>query len=312
MPLCRRRALAGSALAFRLDGRAGHGEADPLRRRRQRAGQGVVLDFGHPPATAADQELRRLVLRMGARAAVHVDAADEGRHPLQPVHQSLVQQEFQRAIYGGRGAAAAPGAQPVEQLIGPHRGLGFQHEAEHVAAQRGQPGAALGAQRRRTVQQGCRARRDSKRISRSGHGGGRIAGMNQHATSPALLDAIRFDAAGLVPAIAQQHDSGEVLMMAWMNREAVAETLATGVVCYFSRSRSRLWRKGESSGQVQRLVELRLDCDGDTLLLLVDQEGVACHTGRRNCFFRAMRHGELVEIAAPEIDPGSLYGRADG
>jgi phosphoribosyl-AMP cyclohydrolase len=122
------------------------------------------------------------------------------------------------------------------------------------------------------------------------------------------LAAITFDAAGLVPAVAQQHDTGEVLMLAWMNREAVAETLATGRVCYFSRSRGRLWRKGETSGQVQRLVELRIDCDGDALLLLVEQEGVACHTGRRSCFFRAVRDGELVEIAAPEVSPEALYG----
>jgi phosphoribosyl-AMP cyclohydrolase len=135
--------------------------------------------------------------------------------------------------------------------------------------------------------------------------------MSEHATEPAnasTLAAIAFDANGLVPAIAQQHDTGEVLMMAWMNREAVAETLATGQVCYFSRSRGRLWRKGETSGQTQRLVELRVDCDGDTLLLLVDQTGVACHTGRRNCFFRAARDGALVEIAGPEIAPETLYG----
>jgi phosphoribosyl-AMP cyclohydrolase len=124
----------------------------------------------------------------------------------------------------------------------------------------------------------------------------------------AVLGAIRFDANGLVPAIAQQHDSGEVLMMAWMNADAVRETLATGRACYFSRSRGKLWRKGETSGQAQRLVELRVDCDGDTLLLLVDQDGVACHTGRRNCFFRAWRDGALREIAAPLIDPGTLYG----
>ena len=123
-----------------------------------------------------------------------------------------------------------------------------------------------------------------------------------------LLDAIRFDPRGLVPCIAQQHDTGEVLMMAWMNREAAAETLATGRVCYFSRSRGGLWRKGETSGQVQRLVDLRVDCDGDTLLALVDQTGVACHTGRRNCFFRALRDGELAELAAPEVDPATLYG----
>jgi phosphoribosyl-AMP cyclohydrolase len=123
-----------------------------------------------------------------------------------------------------------------------------------------------------------------------------------------ILEAIAFDAAGLVPTIAQQHDSGEVLMMAWMNREALAETLATGRVCYFSRSRNRLWRKGESSGQVQRLVELRLDCDGDALLLHVEQTGVACHTGRRSCFYRAAWPDGLVEIAAPEIAPEMLYG----
>ncbi len=121
------------------------------------------------------------------------------------------------------------------------------------------------------------------------------------------LDEIRFDAAGLVPVIAQQHDSGEVLMLAWMNRDAVAETLATGSVCYFSRSRAALWRKGETSGQVQRLVELRLDCDGDALLLLVDQHGVACHTGRRSCFFRAVRGGELATISDQLVGPAELY-----
>ena len=125
-----------------------------------------------------------------------------------------------------------------------------------------------------------------------------------------LLAAIRFNADGLVPCIAQQHDTGEVLMLAWMNRDAVAETLATGRVCYWSRSRRALWRKGESSGQVQTLQELRLDCDGDTLLALVHQEGVACHTGRRNCFFRAVRDGALTEIAAPLIPPERLYGAA--
>lgn len=135
-------------------------------------------------------------------------------------------------------------------------------------------------------------------------------------TLPAAIgDALCFDANGLIPAIAQQHDSGEVLMVAWMNAASVAETLATRRVCYWSRSRGRLWRKGESSGQTQHLVEMRLDCDGDTLLLLVDQLGVACHTGRRNCFFRMVRNGGLVEIAAPVVDPALLYhepGENDG
>jgi phosphoribosyl-AMP cyclohydrolase len=122
-----------------------------------------------------------------------------------------------------------------------------------------------------------------------------------------VLAAIAFDADGLVPAIAQQHDTGEVLMLAWMNREAVTQTLATGQVCYFSRSRGRLWRKGETSGQVQHLHELRIDCDGDALLLLVDQTGVACHTGRRSCFYRAARDGGLAEIAVPLVSPEALY-----
>jgi phosphoribosyl-AMP cyclohydrolase len=94
-----------------------------------------------------------------------------------------------------------------------------------------------------------------------------------------------------------------------MNHAAVAETLSTGRVTYFSRSRGALWRKGETSGQVQRLLDLRLDCDGDTLLALVDQTGVACHTGRRSCFFRAARDGALTEIAAPLVAPEALYGR---
>ena len=122
-----------------------------------------------------------------------------------------------------------------------------------------------------------------------------------------VLTAVAFDTDGLVPVIAQQHDTGEVLMMAWMNREAIAETLRTGQACYWSRSRNRLWRKGEKSGQSQRLVELRIDCDNDTVLLLVDQTGVACHTGRRSCFFRAVRDGRLEIISEVEIDPETLY-----
>jgi phosphoribosyl-AMP cyclohydrolase len=122
------------------------------------------------------------------------------------------------------------------------------------------------------------------------------------------LAEIRFDADGLVPAIAQQHDTGEILMVAWMSPEAVRVTLDEGRACYWSRSRQKLWRKGETSGQTQLLKEFRLDCDGDTVLLLVDQEGVACHTGRRNCFFRAWRDGGWIEIAQPLVAPEELYG----
>ncbi len=122
-----------------------------------------------------------------------------------------------------------------------------------------------------------------------------------------VIESIAFDENGLVPAIAQQHDSGEVLMMAWMNADSIRETLETGRVCYWSRSRQSFWRKGESSGQVQTLRELRVDCDGDTLLLRVDQTGVACHTGRRSCFYRAARDGALITIAEQLVDPSALY-----
>jgi phosphoribosyl-AMP cyclohydrolase len=125
------------------------------------------------------------------------------------------------------------------------------------------------------------------------------------------LAAIKFGPDGLVPAIAQQCDTGEVLMVAWMTAEAIRTTLAEGRACYWSRSRGKLWRKGETSGQVQLLREMRLDCDGDTLLLLVDQQGVACHTGRRSCFFRAWRDGRWTTIAEPQIDPATLYPRGE-
>ena len=124
---------------------------------------------------------------------------------------------------------------------------------------------------------------------------------------PSALDEIRFGPDGLVPAIAQQHDTGEVLMVAWMNREAVEVTLAEGRACYWSRSRRALWRKGETSGQVQAVKELRLDCDGDTVLLLVDQTGVACHTGRRSCFFRRVEGGQAVEVDPVLVEPAQLY-----
>jgi phosphoribosyl-AMP cyclohydrolase len=122
------------------------------------------------------------------------------------------------------------------------------------------------------------------------------------------MPELTFDQNGLIPAIAQQHDTGEVLMLAWMNSDAVEETLRTGRVCYFSRSRNALWRKGETSGQTQRLVDFRVDCDGDSVLLLVDQLGVACHTGRRSCFFTAVREQETVTIADALVDPATLYG----
>lgn len=111
--------------------------------------------------------------------------------------------------------------------------------------------------------------------------------------------SLSYDAAGLIPCVAQDHASGEVLMLAWMNEAAVRRTLETGKVTYWSRSRAAFWVKGETSGHHQKLVDLRLDCDRDCLLALVEQVGPACHTNRRSCFYTAVREGEEVEIMQP-------------
>lgn len=122
---------------------------------------------------------------------------------------------------------------------------------------------------------------------------------------------LRYNDQGLIPAIAQQADTGEVLMMAWMNATAVERTLATGRVTYWSRSRAAFWVKGESSGHAQDLVEMRVDCDRDCLLILVKQTGPACHTNRRSCFYTAVREGAEVEIMAPEIQASDPDGPKD-
>ena len=121
------------------------------------------------------------------------------------------------------------------------------------------------------------------------------------------LDSLKYNADVLIPAIAQQFDTHEVLMMAWMNRASIEETLETGRVCYWSRSRNRFWRKGESSGQMQVLKELRIDCDADTILLLVDQTGPACHTGRRSCFYNKVEGDQVIVDREVLIDPSTLY-----
>ena len=113
--------------------------------------------------------------------------------------------------------------------------------------------------------------------------------------------SLKYDDKGLIPCIAQDHQSGMVLMFAWLNAEAVAQTLNSGRVTYWSRSRQAFWVKGGTSGHTQRLVEMRLDCDRDCLLLLVDQQGPACHTNRRSCFYTAVRDGAEVEILQPMV-----------
>lgn len=122
------------------------------------------------------------------------------------------------------------------------------------------------------------------------------------------LDEIHWDSHGLIPAIAQDHASGRVLMVAWMNREALTLTVAENRAIYWSRSRQKLWRKGEESGHVQLLKELRLDCDGDVLVLQVEQlGGIACHTGRESCFYRVWRDGQWHTVDAVRKDPNEIY-----
>lgn len=124
-----------------------------------------------------------------------------------------------------------------------------------------------------------------------------------------LISLVKFNENGLVPAIAQQWDTNEILMMAWMNAESIRETLKSGRAIYYSRSRKQLWRKGDTSGQIQQVRDVVLDCDGDTILILVDQLGVACHTGRRSCFYTAFRppFGKPQIIADVLMDPKELY-----
>lgn len=122
-----------------------------------------------------------------------------------------------------------------------------------------------------------------------------------------LKDQVKFDKDGLIPAIAQQHDTKEVLMMAWMNDKSLQETLETGRVCYWSRSHQNYWRKGEESGQIQVLKSLAFDCDGDTILLEVDQTGPACHSGRRSCFYTQVSGDKATITSDPLISPEELY-----
>ena len=122
------------------------------------------------------------------------------------------------------------------------------------------------------------------------------------------LEEIRWNVDGLVPAIAQDAENGDVLMLAWMSRESLARTLDEGEAVYWSRSRGRLWKKGEQSGHVQRVTEIRLDCDADTVLLRVDQRGgIACHTGRKCCFYRKLRNGRWESVEPVLEAPESIY-----
>jgi phosphoribosyl-AMP cyclohydrolase len=133
--------------------------------------------------------------------------------------------------------------------------------------------------------------------------------MKLDAYGDAWLEAIRWTPEGLVPAIVQDAASGRTLMMAWMNRESLRSTVATGEAVYWSRSRQRLWRKGEASGNVQKICDVHLDCDGDALLLSVEQVGgIACHTGRESCFFRKLEGNEWSAVDPVLRDPSEMYG----
>ena len=135
--------------------------------------------------------------------------------------------------------------------------------------------------------------------------------MTGSAVTPAWLDAVRWDEKGLVPVIAQEQGSGDVLMFAWMNREALQKTAELGRAVYFSRSRNKLWFKGEESGHVQAVHEIRLDCDNDVVLLRVTQRGhspgIACHTGRHSCFFSVLRNGQWQAVDPVVKDPATIY-----
>jgi phosphoribosyl-AMP cyclohydrolase len=125
------------------------------------------------------------------------------------------------------------------------------------------------------------------------------------------VDAIKWDGKGLVPAIAQEKGTGKILMMAWMNRESLGLTRKTGHAVYWSRSRKKLWYKGEESGHQQVVSAIRVDCDADVVLLEVEQKGgIACHTGHHNCFFRELRDGEWIEIAPVLKDPDAIYKKS--
>jgi phosphoribosyl-AMP cyclohydrolase len=135
--------------------------------------------------------------------------------------------------------------------------------------------------------------------------------LDETASFPAWLDAVRFDAQGLVPVIAQEAHSGDVLMFAWMNREALAQTSRLGEAVYWSRSRGKLWHKGEESGHIQKVHEIRLDCDADVVLLRVTQlghePGIACHTGRHSCFFQRLEQGRWLAADPVLKDPEHIY-----
>ena len=131
--------------------------------------------------------------------------------------------------------------------------------------------------------------------------------------SEAWLDEIKWTEDGLVPAIAQDAASGRVLMFAWMNREALAETLASGKAVYWSRSRGKLWRKGEASGHEQIVKEIRLDCDADVVLMQIEQRGgIACHTGRQSCFYKRWQDGRWVDVEPVLKDPAEIYSGSAG
>lgn len=129
--------------------------------------------------------------------------------------------------------------------------------------------------------------------------------MTEQVTS--IISTLKFDKDGLIPAIAQQYDSGEVLMLAWMNKESIEQTIKEKQAVYWSRSRNRLWKKGEESGHIQHVKEFIIDCDGDTLLLLVDQTGLACHTGRKTCFFNTSIENGIKITRKQEVLPEEIY-----
>ena len=306
-----------------FEGHFAGGEAAPRRAGGNRLAEIGRLHFLGVAAVGADQE-------EAAVGLAGMVAADKGIHALDTVDQAVLDQEVERPVDRRRRRAEFLAAQAVEQGVGADRLVPGPDQFENPPPQRRKAQAFGGAQLLRRgkrildavpvvvgMARGCSRFLHEvsdlpsrcSAIIRPVPFGGQGCPMYpatlttyQPAEIAAALTVIQFNDEGLVPAIAQQHDSGEILMMAWMDRDAVAETMRSGRVCYWSRSRQVPWRKGDTSGHIQTLVELRIDCDGDTLLVLVDQTGVACHTGRHNCFFQAVRDGALQTIAPIVVD----------
>jgi len=283
---------------------------------------GRVVKLRDFTAAQADQELAGM-------GRLWMGAANKGVERRYAVDQALLDQEIKGAVDGRRRGRPTFRGERRQHVISANRAVTAPHQLQNTPPYSGQSGApamtdalsrsqGIGHANIMIMTAGSRwgcVYRHGPRIRAPGPAANheqlrpphlhcaaarqRLGTRWRHPMADqakTLLDGVRFDAAGLVPVITQEHRTGEVMMMAWMNRESLEETMKTGRLCYWSRSRQELWRKGETSGHVQKLVEMRMDCDGDTLLALIEQTGAACHTGASNCFYQAAADGALIDV----------------